>query len=312
MAWDIGPGDAVFVPDFTFIATAEVVALRGATPIFVDINERTFNMDANDLEKAILEVIDQGDLIPKVVIPVDLYGLPADYPAIEKIAKKHNLLILEDAAQGFGGSIDGKKTCSFGDAATTSFFPAKPLGCYGDGGAIFTNDKLLAEALSSLRVHGKGENKYDNIRIGTNSRLDTLQASILIEKLKVLDNEIDVSNKISNLYNGLLTDRIVIPFIPEGYYSSFAQYTILLSSNKLRNEMMKYLNALGIPTTVFYPKVMHQQVAFKYMKDYIRETKVSLDLSQRVLSIPIHPYLTNREQRKIIKSINNFFNDVNN
>jgi dTDP-4-amino-4,6-dideoxygalactose transaminase len=269
-------------------------------------------MDANDLEKALLEVIEQGDLTPKIVIPVDLYGLPADYPAIEKIAKKYNLLILEDAAQGFGGSINGKKICSFGDAATTSFFPAKPLGCYGDGGAIFTNDKLLAEALSSLRVHGKGENKYDNIRIGTNSRLDTLQASILIEKLKVLDNEIDVSNKISNLYNGLLTDRIVIPFIPEGYYSSFAQYTILLSSNKLRNEMMKYLNALGIPTTVFYPKVMHQQVAFKYMKDYIRETKVSLDLSQRVLSIPIHPYLTNREQRKIIKSINNFFNDVNN
>jgi UDP-2-acetamido-2-deoxy-ribo-hexuluronate aminotransferase len=312
MAWDIGPGDAVFVPDFTFIATAEVVALRGATPIFVDVDERTFNMDSIDLEKAIQEVLDKGELKPRVIIPVDLFGLPADYESITRVADKYNLLILEDAAQGFGGSIADKKACSFGKAATTSFFPAKPLGCYGDGGAIFTNNKKLAELLYSIRFHGKGENKYDNIRIGTNSRLDTLQASILIEKLNILDNEIEFSNKISNLYKDLLTDRVVIPFIPEGYYSSFAQYTILLSNDSQRKEMMQYLNELGIPTIVFYPKVMHQQVAFKYMKDFIRETKVSLDLSQRVLSIPIHPYLTNREQRKIIKSINNFFNDVNN
>jgi UDP-2-acetamido-2-deoxy-ribo-hexuluronate aminotransferase len=182
MAWDIGPGDAVFVPDFTFVATAEVVVLRGATPIFVDVDDRTFNMDPIDLEKAIQEVLEKGELKPRVVIPVDLFGLPADYESITKVADKYNLLILEDAAQGFGGSIADKKACSFGKAATTSFFPAKPLGCYGDGGAIFTNNKKLAELLYSIRVHGKGENKYDNVRVGTNSRLDTLQAAILIEK----------------------------------------------------------------------------------------------------------------------------------
>jgi dTDP-4-amino-4,6-dideoxygalactose transaminase len=311
MAWDIGPGDAVFVPDFTFIATAEVVSLRGATPIFVDVNERTFNMDANDLEKAILEVIDQGNLKPKVVIPVDLYGLPADYPAIEKIAKKYNLLILEDAAQGFGGSINEKKACSFGDAATTSFFPAKPLGCYGDGGAIFTKDKELFGILRSLRVHGRGDDKYDNVRIGTNSRLDSIQASILIEKLKVLENEIIQVDKIATMFNEKLNREILTPFIPDNYRSAYAQFTIILKSKEHRDRLILELNSFGIPTSVFYPKTLSQQTAYLNESCNYRVNINAASSVNRVLSLPIHPYLSFREINFIIDKINKsgVFND---
>ena len=304
MAWNIGPGDAVFVPDFTFVATAEVVALRGATPIFVDVDERTFNMDPTDLEKAIQEVLDEGELKPRVVIPVDLFGLPADYEAITKVAKKYKLLVLEDAAQGFGGSIADKKACSFGKAATSSFFPAKPLGCYGDGGAIFTNNKKLAELLYSIRVHGKGENKYDNVRIGTNSRLDTLQAAILIEKLYFLDEEIKKVNEIAELYNKGISSKIMKPLVEGPFRSAYAQYTIVLESAEHREKVRDSLASIGIPTTVFYPKALSNQEVFLKNK-YVRKTDISINLVDRVLSIPIHPYLMLDEVLLIIDSINN-------
>jgi UDP-2-acetamido-2-deoxy-ribo-hexuluronate aminotransferase len=308
MAWNIGPGDAVFVPDFTFVATAEVVALRGATPIFVDVDERSFNMDAVDLEKVIQEVLKQGELKPRVIIPVDLFGLPADYEAIAKVAEKYKLLILEDAAQGFGGSIAGRKACSFGKAATTSFFPAKPLGCYGDGGAIFTNNKKLAELLYSIRVHGKGENKYDNVRVGTNSRLDTLQAAILIEKLSFLDEEIQKVNEIAQLFNKGLSNKITKPLVEHPFESSYAQYTIILESLEQRLQLINFLGSLGIPTTVFYPKALSDQTVFSRDK-HLRKTTRSLYLADRVLSIPIHPYLFSDEIELIIHSINDFLGD---
>ena len=304
MAWDIGPGCAVFVPDFTFFATAEVASLRGATPIFVDVDDRTFNMDVIDLEKAILEVIEAGELCPRVVIPVDLFGLPADYDAIEKVAKKYNLLILEDAAQGFGGSINGQRACSFGDAATTSFFPAKPLGCYGDGGAIFTRDKELADVLRSLRVHGRGEDKYDNVRIGTNSRLDTLQAAILIEKLDILDVELEKVNQVANIYNQYITNDILKPFIPDTYFSSYAQFTLICNSLEQRKQLIVELRNNGIPTSVFYPKTLSKQVAFEGYSTNKRINRNSLRLVDCVLSIPIHPYLTKKEINIITSTIN--------
>ena len=304
MAWNIGTGDAVFVPDFTFFATAEVVSLRGATPIFVDVNEKTFNMDVADLEKAILEVKEAGQLTPKVVIPVDLFGLPADYDAIDMVAKKYKLLVLEDAAQGFGGSINGKKACSFGDAATTSFFPAKPLGCYGDGGAIFTQDSELADVLKSLRVHGKGENKYDNVRIGTNSRLDTIQAAILIEKLAVLDVELEVVNRIAKAYNQSIASILFKPIIPSNYFSSYAQYTLICESFEQRRYLINDLKNKGIPTSVFYPKVLSRQKAFENYPSNIRVNLASITLADRVLSIPIHPYLTKKEIDYIVHVIN--------
>jgi UDP-2-acetamido-2-deoxy-ribo-hexuluronate aminotransferase len=307
MAWNIGPGDAVFVPDFTFFATAEVVALRGATPIFVDVDERTFNMDPFDLEKAIQEVLKQGELKPRVIIPVDLFGLPADYEAISKVADKYNLLILEDAAQGFGGSIAYNKACSFGKAATTSFFPAKPLGCYGDGGAIFTNNKKLAELLYSIRVHGKGENKYDNVRVGTNSRLDTLQAAILIQKLLFLDEEIKKVNEIAEKYNHGLTNNIIKPLVITPFKSSYAQYTIVLESLEQRNSLKESLSKVDIPTTVFYPKTLSDQTVFSQHRN-LRNTPKSKILADCVLSIPIHPYLSDEEVDYILLKINSFFN----
>jgi UDP-2-acetamido-2-deoxy-ribo-hexuluronate aminotransferase len=303
MAWNIGPGDAVFVPDLTFVATAEVVSLRGATPIFVDVDPRTFNIDVNDLENAILEVFENNCLTPKLIIPVDLFGLPADYPKIEKVAKKYNLRILEDAAQGFGGSITNRKACSFGDVATTSFFPAKPLGCYGDGGAIFTNNKELAEILMSLRVHGKGQDKYDNVRVGTNSRLDSLQASILLEKLKILDKELKKVNDIAKEYNSQLSDKVIKPLLSDGFESSFAQYTLIFKSNTQRDKIKQMLLNLGIPTVVFYPKSLSSQSVFRD-NYHLRKPLISNKLSERVLSIPIHPYLTKRELAFIISSIN--------
>jgi dTDP-4-amino-4,6-dideoxygalactose transaminase len=265
-------------------------------------------MDAIDLEKAIQEVLKQGELKPRVVIAVDLFGLPANYEAIAKVSEKYNMLILEDAAQGFGGSIAGQKACSFGKAATTSFFPAKPLGCYGDGGAIFTNNKKLAELLYSIRVHGKGENKYDNVRVGTNSRLDTLQAAILIEKLSFLDEEIQKVNEIAQLYNKGLSNNITKPLVEHPFESSYAQYTIILKSLEQRLQLINFLGSLGIPTTVFYPKALSEQTVFSRDK-YLRKTSRSLYLADRVLSIPIHPYLFTDEVKFIIHSINDFLGD---
>jgi UDP-2-acetamido-2-deoxy-ribo-hexuluronate aminotransferase len=304
MAWDIKAGDAVFVPDFTFFATAEVVALVGATPVFVDVDEDTFNIDPVKLEAAIQQTIQEGRYGPRVIIPVDLFGLPADYPAIEKIAEKYNLLILEDGAQGFGGKIGERKACSFGQAATTSFFPAKPLGCYGDGGAIFTNDDDLAQVLDSIRMHGKGATRYDNIRIGLNSRLDTIQAAILQVKLRAfIDYELEKVNQIADTYTKRLKDIVTTPVIPDGYYSSWAQYTIKLDSKEQRNSLQQKLKKQGIPTMIYYPKPLHKQVAFKNIASNARELSITENLCNRVLSLPIHPYLEEKSIAGLCKAI---------
>ena len=292
-AWGIGPGDAVFVPDFTFFASAEVVALEGATPIFVDVDADTFNISPIDLEQTIQNVFKDGRLSPKVIIAVDLFGLPANYPAIRQIADKYHLLILEDGAQGFGGSINGRRVCSFGDIATTSFFPAKPLGCYGDGGAIFTNNNEWAVLMDSYRVHGKGSYKYDNVRIGMNSRLDTIQASILQVKLKAFkDYELEAVTKIAAQYTELLKDVVKTPVIPDGFVSSWAQYTIQLPDQGSRDRLQAKLKEQGIPSMVYYPKPMHLQTAFKDLPSSIRHLPLATKLSETVLSLPMHPYLS--------------------
>lgn len=307
MAWGIGEGDAVFIPDFTFFATGEVVSFRGATPVFVDVDEATFNMDANALASAIVKVKSEGRLTPRVIIPVDLFGLPANYLEIERVAKQHGLLVLEDGAQGFGGSLDGRLACSFGDAATTSFFPAKPLGCYGDGGAIFTNDDALAELLKSLRVHGKGSSKYDNVRIGVNSRLDTLQAAILRVKLKTLvAHELDDVNRVAQQYNDLLRGLVETPFIPQGYYSSFAQYTVKLKTSEERDALQHWLKRHDIPSLIYYIKPMHAQTAFAYLGAEDDDFPVTNNLCDVVLSLPMHPYMTEADVTRVVSFITAF------
>ncbi|OUS69959.1 aminotransferase DegT [Paenibacillus sp. MY03] len=313
MAWGVEKGDAVFVPDFTFFSTGEVVSFRGATPIFIDVNRDTFNIDVSKLEDAIKKTIEEGKLRARAIIPVDLFGLPANHYEIDALSKKYNLLVLEDGAQGFGGSINGKKACSFGNAATTSFFPAKPLGCYGDGGAIFTNDSSLAEALKSLRVHGKGKSKYDNIQVGVNSRLDTIQASILKVKLKAfVEHELENVNLISRFYNEQLRSVVDIPVIPEGYYSSFAQYTIKLGSKEERDGLQRHLRGNGIPSMVYYQKGLHSQAAFSHLKNMNFDYSVSNKLTETVLSLPMHPYLSKEEVDKVCSSIKEYLASVSN
>ena len=270
-AFGIGPGDAVFVPDFTFFASAEVVALEGATPVFVDVDDTTFNIDVDSLEKAISQTLAEGKLTPKVIIAVDLFGLPANYPAVKAVAQKYGLLILEDGAQGFGGSIHGQKACSFGDIATTSFFPAKPLGCYGDGGAVFTNNDEWAGLINSYRVHGKGTDKYDNVRIGLNSRLDTLQAAILQVKLRAFDHEVEKENEAARHYTQLLKDYVKTPVIPEGFGSSWAQYTIQLPSEEKRNALQAALKEAGIPrwSTIPSPCTSKQRSVILLLTSYL-------------------------------------------
>ena len=304
-AWDIGPGDAVFVPDFTFFSSAEVVSLEGATPIFIDVDEDTFNISPESLEEAIKLTLATSPLTARVILTVDLFGLPANYPEIRKIADKYNLLILEDGAQGFGGEIMGRKSCSFGDISTTSFFPAKPLGCYGDGGAVFTDNNEWAALIDSYRVHGKGSFKYDNVRIGLNSRLDTIQAAILQIKLKAFkDYELEAVNKVATRYTELLKDipSIKTPVIPQGFYSSWAQYTLRLESEAKRDALQASLKAQGIPSMVYYPKPMHSQTAFQHLtSDIILQT--STKLSQTVLSLPMHPYLFDVDIQTIVDAI---------
>ena len=310
MTWDIGPGDAVFVPDFTFFSSAEVVAFEGATPVFVDVNKRTFNMSAESLELAIQAVVKEGKLRPRAVIPVDLFGQPADYSHICTVAKKYNLLMLEDGAQGFGGKINDKRACSFGDISTTSFFPAKPLGCYGDGGAIFTNNDEWADLLKSYRIHGKGSNKYDNVRIGMNSRLDTLQAAILQVKLKAFQEfELEKANKVADRYTKALSDLVQTPFILKNFYSSWAQYSILLKDQKDRDELKEYLGKEDIPSMIYYPKTMSQQKAFEGMESVKTDLSIATDLSKRVLSLPLHPYMDHDEQDQVINAIYKFLDN---
>lgn len=308
--WGIGSGDAVFVPDFTFFSSGECPAAEGATCIFVDVDERTYNLDPQRLELAIEEVIKEGKLTPKVVIAVDLFGLPADYEKIKMICNKYNLLLLEDGAQGFGGEIKGKRACSFGDISTTSFFPAKPLGCYGDGGAVFTNNDEWASLLRSLAVHGKdGDDKYNNIRLGLNSRLDTIQAAILQVKLKAfIDYEVTDINKIAECYTAEfescgLDKIVVLPKIQEGFLSSWAQYTIQLPSKICRESLQKELKKYDIPTMVYYIKPMHQQGAYANTISANADCPVTERLSASVLSLPMHPYMQHTDVTYIVTKI---------
>lgn len=305
-SWGVTKGDAVFVPDFTFFATAEAVSSEGAVPVFVDVDDRTFNMDPIKLEQAIKEVLKEGILIPKAIIPVNLFGLPAPYDEINNIAEKHNLKVLEDSAQGFGGSIGDKKACSFGDAATTSFFPAKPLGCYGDGGAIFTDNDETDSYIRSIQAHGKGSYKYENIQIGRNSRLDTIQAAILLAKLQIFkDQELGKVKEIADTYAKLLDGYVITPHVPDSYQSSWAQYTIQLKNKKERDCLQQFLNSNKVPTMIYYPTPLHLQKAFEGNPLY-QKCPVSEKLSNTVLSLPMHPYLDTESICFIANLIRNY------
>jgi len=297
MFWGIGPGDAVFTSDFTFFASAGTSSILRATPVLVDIDLTTFNMSPAALEEQIQRVLSEGKLTPKVVVPVDLFGQPADYDKILPIAEKYGLKVLEDGAQGFGGSIQGKMACSFGDMSTTSFFPAKPLGCYGDGGAIFTDDNEADARLRSLRAQGKNPlDKYDNREIGINSRLDTLQAAILLPKFRAFaEYELDNVNRAAERYTEQLQNQFVTPTVLPGFVSSWAQYTILLENKTARDEMQKKLKQHGIPSMIYYPRGLHQQEAYRWMNLPDEWYPNSIAATQRVLSLPMHPYLREEE-----------------
>ena len=305
MAYDIGPGDAVFTSDFTYFASAGSASILGATPVLVDIDLATFNMSPEDLERRIRRVLDEGKLTPKFVVPVDLFGLPAEYAKILPIAEKYGLRILEDGAQGFGGAINGKRACSFGDISTTSFFPAKPLGCYGDGGAVFTDDDGIDARLRSLRAQGKSPtDKYDNREIGMNSRLDTLQAAVLLPKLKAFEEyELEAVNRVAEKYTDALKGRVVTPTVPDGFISSWAQYSILLENKEKRDALQRALKEKGIPTMIYYPRGLHQQEAYRWMGLSDEEYPNTVLATERVLSLPMHPYMEEKEQIYIINSL---------
>ena len=303
MAWGISEGDIVFVPDFTFFSSGEVVSAVGAIPMFVDVDEDTFNMSPVSLRRMVQKVISNGGR-PKAVIAVDLYGQPANYSEIKSIVKEYYLLLLEDAAQGFGGEIKGQKACSFGDISTTSFFPAKPLGCYGDGGAIFTNNDEWASLIRSFCVHGKGESKYDNIRIGMNSRLDTIQAAVLLAKLNHFAGfEMDRMQVVADWYTSALRDVVETPVVRESYRSSWAQYTIKLKDKEMRDDLSIFLKEKGIPTAVYYQKEMHKQKAFCEYEYEDNDYKVTTNLCAKVLSLPFHPYLEKEEVELVTSEI---------
>ncbi|NPU86145.1 MAG: DegT/DnrJ/EryC1/StrS family aminotransferase [Syntrophaceae bacterium] len=316
MALGVGPGDAVFTTPFTFISTAEVISLLGATPIYVDIDRRTYNIDPDKLEQAVaalkagdprlaplprLEGV--GKLRPKAVIPVDMLGLMADYDAIGDIARKHGLTVIEDAAQSFGAVCKGRMSCSFGDIACTSFFPAKPLGCYGDGGMIFTDDPNLASLLESIRVHGKGSHKYDNVRIGINGRLDTLQAAIVLAKFEVFPEEMEKRQEAARRYTEAILGipGIETPFVPEGYRSAWAQYSLLARDEAHRAFLQKGLQEQGIPTMIYYPRPLHLQTAFSFLGYKEGDCPASEDCAVRTFSLPMHPYLTEEQQAFVVK-----------
>jgi dTDP-4-amino-4,6-dideoxygalactose transaminase len=299
-AWNIGPGDAVFVPAFTFAASGEVVALVGAEPVFVDVLEDTYNMDPASLEEAIALVKRQGRLKPRAVMPVDLFGQPADYRKLEPIVRRENLLLLCDAAQGFGGLLDGRRSGGIGDAAATSFFPAKPLGCYGDGGAVFTNDATLDELLRSIRMHGQGSDRYENVRIGVNSRLDTIQAAILLEKLKVFPAEIEMREAVARRYNEAFrtSNNIRAPLVIEGAQSTWAQYTIQVPD---RDKFQADLKAAGVPTAVYYPIPLSRQKGYQHFPS--APTPVSERIGKTVVSLPMHPDMDTATQDRIIEAV---------
>lgn len=320
MANEIGPGDAVFTTPFTFIATAEVIQLLGATPVFVDIDPKTFNIDPAKLELAIRAVQTNDPTIhplpnvpstsptltPKAIIPVDLFGLPADYDPIMDLAEQHDLFVLADSAQGFGGEYKGRKTGNLAHATTTSFFPAKPLGCYGDGGAIFTNDDELAEHLESIRVHGKGRDKYDNIRTGLNARLHTIQAAILLAKLQIFPQELTAKQNAADRYTELLTPHsssLQTPHIPQGIRSAWAQYSILAKTNEIRNKIQTTLKDKSIPSMVYYTTPLHAQTAYTHLGYQPADFPLAMNTSKRILSLPMHAHLTDHSQGRIISAI---------
>ncbi len=300
-AMGIGPGDAVICPSFTFCATAEVAALVGATPVFVDVDATTFNIDVNGIPGAIAAAKAVG-LKPKAIIPVDLFGLPADHAKVAAAAKAEGLLILDDAAQGFGASYNNRRLGTFGTTTATSFFPAKPLGCYGDGGAVMTDDGTLADVMRSLRVHGQGSDKYDNVRIGLASRLDTIQAAVLSEKLKIFPDEINARNVVARRYNEGLADVAVVPVVPAGYVSVWAQYTLRLPAGK-RDALAGALKAEGIPTAIYYPIPLHRQQAYKAYPVGKGGVAVSERLADEVISLPMHAYLDEPTQGRIIDAV---------
>jgi len=300
MAYGIGPGDAVFCPSFTFAATGEVVALAGAEPVFIDIDPDTYNIVPAQLEAAIAEVKKEGRLNAKAIIPVDLFGLAADYAAIGEIAEREGLVVIEDAAQAIGGAQGGVKCGAFGNVGSTSFYPAKPLGCYGDGGAMFTNDGDLAEILRSVAFHGKGASQYDNVRIGLNSRLDTIQAAILLEKLSILEEEMEMRQVVARRYSDGLGNLVKVPVISEGNRSAWAQYAI---ETEHRDAVRTALKENGIPTMIYYEKPLHQQKAYSRYKCASGGLPVSETLPDRILCLPMHPYLKRDDQERIIDVI---------
>jgi dTDP-4-amino-4,6-dideoxygalactose transaminase len=319
MAYDIGPGDVIFTTPFTFIATAEVISLLGAVPVFAEIDPETFNIAPAHLDSAIKAVRANNTSIyplpdtknntplnPKGIIAVDLFGLPADYENINSIAKDHDLFVIEDAAQSFGGEYHGKKACSLGNIACTSFFPAKPLGCYGDGGMCFTDSDQSADSMRSLRVHGKGFHKYDNAIIGINGRLDTLQAAILHAKFDIFPEEIESRQQVANTYDQLISEpeiKLKIPHIPLNYVSAWAQYSILAIDNDHRTSIQACLKNEDIPTAIYYPKPLHMQTAFGYLGYREGDFLISEDYAKRIFSLPMHPYLKQAEQEKIVKAM---------
>lgn len=304
MAYNIGEGDAVFSSDLTFVASLEPACMLGAKPVFCDIEKDTYNLCLDSLERQINNVIKEGIYRPKAVIAVDILGNPADYDKLNTLCDKYNMILIEDAAQSFGSTYKGQKCGTFGHSAITSFFPAKPLGCYGDGGAIFTNDDDLAEVLNSIRVHGKGESKYDNVRIGVNSRLDTIQAAILKVKFKAFtDYEINNRIKIANRYNEAFKDVFKTPYIEEGSTSVYAQYVLLSENEEQRSFLLDKLNCANIPNMVYYPKPQHMLDVYKNFDQYNEEFKNAKEYCSRTFSIPMHPYLSYENQNKIIKTL---------
>ncbi len=302
MAKGVGPGDAVFCPSFTFCATGEAVALTGAVPVFVDVDEATFNMDVNSLKRGIATARKRG-LVPKAVMPVDLFGQSADHDAIAAVAEAEGLFVLDDAAQAFGASYKGRRLGTMGLATATSFFPAKPLGCYGDGGAIFTDDAELAETLRSIRVHGQGSDKYDNVRLGLTGRLDTMQAAVLLEKLKIFDDEIAARNAVAERYARGLGNVVSVPRLASGCTSIWAQYTIRLPQGCDRDGFAAALKAQGIPTAIYYVKSMHQQTAYRNFPVADGGLPACEKLSDDVISLPMHAYLDEPTQERIIAAV---------
>ena len=310
MAWGIGEGDAVFVPDFTYFASGEIVSFEGAAPIFVDVCKDTYNIDPDKLEKAIIKAKNEGKYKLKAVVAVDLFGQPADFDKIRAICDKYDLLLLEDGAKGFGGRYKGKTACSFGDISTTSFFPAKPLGCYGDGGAVFTDNDEWADLIRSYAVHGKGSSKYDNVRVGVNSRLDTIQAALLSVKFDAFKNyELEDINKVAAKYTELFTAAgaqekgLVLPIIEDGFYSSWAQYTVQLPEGADRDKIQSEMKALGIPTMIYYIKPMHCQGAFEGTDSAVADCEVTEQICGSVLSLPLDPYKSDDDVKLVVDSL---------